>query len=309
VKNTRLFGVFCVLAIASTACSSSAAPATTNAVPAKRVVAAGWMSPEANKARQLLYVADNGLGLIHVFSLPSYHRVGHLALKGTGDMEGIATDSKGNLYVAYLDGYNVAVYAPGKTTPFLTLTDSDNPDDVVVGSDGYVYVGDVSGGINVYPPGVTSPTSRLTNSSLSGGVYGVGLGPSNDVYGAGTSASGVPAVVKFAAARGPGTNLQLKQLQQPDRVLIGPNHDIVVSDYVAGILTYPAGKTSPSSKISVQFAERSCFNNKKSEIFVPQGSAHALSVFDYPNGKPAKILKFTIGHDLSGAALSPAANP
>ncbi|MGB8965111.1 MAG: hypothetical protein WCB99_05680 [Candidatus Cybelea sp.] len=269
-----------------------------------------WMLPEAKKAKQLLYVADNGYALIHVFSLPSYREVGRIAPGGLGSIERITTDSKGNLYIAWLGGYNITVYAPGKRTPFLTLTDSHDPDDVAVGANGYVYAGDVQGGIDVYPPGTASPTSRLTNSNLGGAVYGVGVDASNDVYGAGTSAAGVPAVVKFAGASGPGTNLGLKRLIQPSGVFIDRKKDVVVSDFDAGILTYPSGKTSPSSMISVQFAERSGFNARENVICVPQGGHnYPLTVFDYPSGNAVKTLQFGNGHNLSGAALSPAPKP
>jgi hypothetical protein len=265
------------------------------------------MSPEKKKKKkQLLYVSDEGSGVIDIFSVPSYSEVGQIT-SGLDQPEGIATDKKGNLYVSNLSGGTVTVYKPGGTSPSLTLTEPDGPDDVAVGSNGYVYVGDTDGGVDVYPPGATSSSSRLTNSDLDEGVYGVGVDASNNVYAAGLGSSGA-VVVEFADASGSGTNLSLTELEEPSGVLIDKHNDVVVSDGELGaVLIYPPGQTSPSSTISATGADRSALNKNESEIYVPEGGNDQVGVYDYPKGTAGTTI--SIGNFTSGTALSPAPKP
>ncbi len=325
MQTIRLFGISCVLGIAVAACSSSnaltgASPGSANqpqgvmrhgigpnGVPSHISGLRGWMSPDRKKKKkQLLYVSDEAQGIIDVFSVPSYSEVGQIT-SGIDQPEGIATDKKGNLYVSNLSGGTVTVYKPGGTSPSLTLTESDGPDDVAVGSNGYVYAGDDGGGIDVYPPGATSPSSRLTNSDLDEGVFGVGVDASNNVYAAGYGSPG-PAVVEFANASGSGTNLGLTGIEGPTGVLIDKHNDVVVSDFdLSEVLVYPPGQTSPSATISATDTDRSAVNEKEKKIYVPEGPNYQVGVYDYPKG--TAVTTITIGSFASGAALSPAPKP
>jgi sugar lactone lactonase YvrE len=264
------------------------------------------MSPDKKKKRKLLYVSDEGQSIIEIFSVPKYKMVGEIT-SGLNEPEGIATDKKGNLYVSNLGANTVTVYKPGKTIPSLTLTESNGPDDVAVGSNGYVYAADVAGGIDVYPPGATSPSNRLTNSYLSSGALGVGVDASNNVYASGVGPYGA-AVVEFANASGSGTNLNLSGLEAPAGVLIDNNNDVVVSDFFVGaILIYPPGQTSPSSTISVSSPERSGINKAENEIYPPEANNYAVGVYDYPSGN--LVTTISIGSFTAGTALSPAPVP
>ena len=267
----------------------------------------GWMTPDKKKKqKKLLYVSDEGQGFVEIFRVPSYSMVGEIT-SGMNEPEGIATDKKGNLYVANLGGPTVTVYKPGTTIPSRTLSEPDGPDDVAVGSNGYVYAADVDGGIDVYPPGATSPSSRLTSSDLAYGVYGLGVDGSNNVYGGGFGAAGA-AVVIFPNASGSGTNLGLTGLDDPTGVLIDNKNDVVVSDFEQeAILIYPPGKTSPSSTITVPDPDRSALNKTEGEIFAPEGDYSGVGVYDYPSGTP--VASIPIGGFASGTALSPAPTP
>lgn len=267
----------------------------------------GWMSPDKKKKKkQLLYVSDEGAGTVNVYSVPKYTEVGQIT-SGINEPEGLATDQKGNLYVSNIGGNTVTVYKRGQTSPFLTLTEPDEPDAVAVGSNGYVYVADIEGGIDVFPPGVTSSSNRLTNADLEYGVIGVGVDASNNVYGAGTGAAG-GAVVEFANASGGGTNLGLTGLSVPSGAIVDKNKNLVVSDFEANeVLIYPLGKTSPSSTFSVPSPDRININKKENEIFAPEGSNDGLGVYDYPSG--TLVTTISIGNFTAGAALSPAPKP
>ena len=140
-----------------------------------------------------------------------------------------------------LDSNTVTVYGPRKTKPSLTLNVPDSPLDVAVGSNGYVYVGDEAGGVDVYPPGATSSKPHITNSSLTV-VAGVAVSSSNDVYaagGSGNSSYAAPAVVEFAKATGSGKNLGLTGLSGRLPGVIVTGNDLIVTDFDAGAKSSP----------------------------------------------------------------------
>ena len=313
MRAIRAIATTCVLAIGGTACSSSNGLTGGGAVgvASQGSTSRGWMSRDA-KQKQLLYVSEADGNNVDIFSLPGHARVG-LITSGLSQPEGIATDAKGNLYVSNLNANTITVYKPGETSPSLTLTEPDGPDDVAVGGNGYVYVADVGGGVDAYSPGATSPTSRLTNSSL-GTVSGVAVDALNNVYAAGVAGShgshGPAAVVEFADARGSGKNLDLKQLGQPAGVLLDNKNDLVVSDYGGNLIEiYPSGKTSPSSTFPATHPGRSALNEQENHIYVPKTYNNTLVVYDYPEGTRRLTIRLTLGFFASGTALSPPAKP
>jgi hypothetical protein len=267
----------------------------------------GWMAPSKSAAR--LYVSDEGDNVVDVFSVPGYSLVGQIS-DGVDQPEGLATDKNGYLYVSNLAGFTVTRYAPNSTTPSLTLTEPDGPDGVAVTTNGYVLAGDVDGGVDVYSPGATSPSRRLTNSAISDEVLGVGADTHGDAYAAGNvSASGYhPAIVEFQKLKGAGANLDLSDLSAPTGVLIDKNSNVVVSDYGGDeVLIYPAGSTSPSSTISVKTPDRSAVDKAENLIYVPQGIYDDVDVPDYPSG--TRVTTVPVGGFTTGAALAPAPRP
>ena len=182
----------------------------------------------------------------------------------------------------------VTVYKHGQITPSLTLTEPEKygPDDVAIAKNGRVLVGDTSGGVEVYPPGATSPSARLTNPALVW-VLGVTVDASNNVYAAAASFTKPGVVIKFAKMTGSGTNLGLQGLKKPGEVLLDMHGDLVVSDIDENLIDiYPPGQTSPSSTILVNEPDRFAFNTEKDQIYVPQGGDALVSVFTYPAVAP-----------------------
>jgi sugar lactone lactonase YvrE len=283
------------------ACSSNDALTATNPPPSNQVARD---ATHFNSARQLLYVSNKESSVINIYSVPGYSKVGRIS-SGLDFPEGIATDTNGNLYVANTDGDAVTIYKPGTTSPDRTLIDSHGPDDVAVATNGYVFTGDQAGGVDVYAPGQTNPSTRLTNSGISI-VRGVAVDASNNVYATGTNASSKGVVIEYTDMSGGGTNLGLQDLESPLGVLIDKNNNVVVSDVGANeIFIYPQGKTSPSSEISVSGPHRSAVNQQENLIYVPQGPA-GTEVLDYPSG--ARVTSVSTGF-ASGTALSPAPPP
>ena len=150
----------------------------------------------------------------------------------------------------------------------------------------------------------------MTNSAVSGGVFGVAADAKSNAYAAGNaSAPGYPpAIVEFKNLNGAGTNLDLSELTDPTCVLIDKSSNVVVSDYGGDdILIYPPGSTSPSSTISVDTPDRSSFNEAENLIYVPQGIYDDVDVLDYPSGTP--VTTVPIGGFTTGTALAPAPKP
>jgi hypothetical protein len=271
----------------------------------------GWMSPDAKKTKKLLYFSQytGGPGLVDVFSVPKYSFVGTIT-DGIDGPEGLAVDKKRNLYVANLNSGTVTVYARGETSPSLTMNVPHGALDVAVRlSNGYVYVGDAAGSVDVFPPGATSRTRRLTNPSIAYRVGGVAVSSSGDVYAAGESRYGsdhyTPAVVEFANAKGSGKNLGLVGLVGELAGVIVDDHYLIVSDYGGSkILIYPPGQTSPSSTISVSDPDRPAINKAENKIYVPESSNSRVGVYGYPNG--TFVTNIPTAGSPEGAALSPA---
>jgi hypothetical protein len=267
----------------------------------------GWMvSPDRHHHHRLkrLYVSDEGDGVVDVFALPSLSLVGQITT-GISQPEGIATDKHGNLYVSNLGNGTVTVYHQGQTSPYLTLTESSGPDDVAVASNLYVLAADTGGGVDVYPPGATSPSTRLTNSAISS-VYGVGVDSHNNVYAAGFGTSAV--VIKYANMAGSGTNLGLTGLSGPAGVLVDNHSNLVVSDIGASLIDiYPPGQTSPSGTISVLSPDRTSINNLENTLYVPQGGNDSVDILSYPAGSSLGSLGLT--NFVSGTATAPAPVP
>jgi hypothetical protein len=272
----------------------------------------GWISPKKSK-EQLLYVSDSIDGVIDIFSVPDYSLVGQIT-DGLDFPEGIATDKKGNLYVSNLFGNTVTVYPEGQTSPSVTLSEPDGPDDVAVAGNGDVLAGDTDGGVDVYKPGETSASSRLTNSNITS-VSGIGIDGNDNVYAVGTytfsnSSGPQPAVVKYAALGSSGKNLKLSGLIEPAGALVDKHGNIVISDFkLPGVNLYKPGKKNPFATIaSAGPADRIAINNKQNLIYVPQSTYGDVSIFKYPSGKLVQDIPISSGDGFaSGTALSPPA--
>ena len=154
------------------ACSSNDALTAANPPPSNQVTQ-GAERPSVNSKSRLLYVSDELNNVIDIYSVTGFSRVGQIS-NGIEDPEGIATDKNGNLYVANFFNGTVTIYKRNTTSPSLTLIESHATEDVAVATNGYVLAGDGAGGVDVFAPGATSPSTRLTNSGISS-VFGVGV--------------------------------------------------------------------------------------------------------------------------------------
>lgn len=114
----------------------------------------------------LMYVSGNQNSVVAVYDMANplepalLRRISH----GVSSPVGVSLDSGGSLYVANETG-TVAIYAPGATSPALTLSQGlEQPVDVATDAAGNVYVANrgSSPGIVVYGPGQSTPSQVLT---------------------------------------------------------------------------------------------------------------------------------------------------
>lgn len=82
-------------------------------------VARSWMSPDAKKAKSLLYVADQGANDVEVYSYPAGKLKG--TLTGFETPSGVCSNKSGDVFILNGNGTTVEVYAHGGTTPIRTL--------------------------------------------------------------------------------------------------------------------------------------------------------------------------------------------
>jgi hypothetical protein len=137
------------------------------------------LSAHAGAAVVRLFDAPrSGSQLVYVGGVQSYgvtvYRAGAMdpgvvrnyAVQGAG---GVAVDGRGGVYA--VDGVVGAVneYRPGRTKPYLTLTDGlVVPNALAVDSHDTLYVDDVANGIVEYPRGSTSPSKTIGGSDATG---------------------------------------------------------------------------------------------------------------------------------------------
>jgi hypothetical protein len=78
-----------------------------------------WMLPEA-QSQDLLYLSDVQTNDVYVFSYPQRKLVGTLSSFGAPRSE--CVDRRGNVWIADVQGYDVAEYAHGGTKPLVELS-------------------------------------------------------------------------------------------------------------------------------------------------------------------------------------------
>jgi hypothetical protein len=205
------------------------------------------LAPAAKKPRQILYVlVNNGTDASYVALYDAYAKsptlIGKIT-KGLANPGAIWTDSKGDIFVGNDMTYasSVTEYAPRTYRLIRTYTNSiDLPFGGMVDSTGTMYVsiagikGRTEGGIAVFPPGKTSPSTIFTDN-----VY-VPHGLAKDsaghlflaqIYGLQSS------VLEFPKATNKSKVLPLDDLNTGaflEDLKLDAHNDIVVADEVAG---------------------------------------------------------------------------
>jgi hypothetical protein len=259
-----------------------------------------------------LYVAVNYPFAIEIFDLgqegtPLIETI----TQGLNYPAGIALDSGGTLYVPNQAANDVTVYAPGDTSPSLTLTGVNAPQGVVVDAQGDVFVcyrGD-GGGIAAYPAGQTTP-SQLITSGLMTMPNQLAFGSDGTLY----VSDNVNGVLTIAPGTSNVVSLGLESLApQPSGIAIDQvTQAIFVSS--ATMLTlqeYKPGKKKPSK--TFWLPNNACFisigviRGDGEKVFAP--NCGAGEVYVYPSTlKKVRTIRTTTGN-LDNAVLKPAGVP
>ena len=124
-------GALILAAVSFAGCSGSQLPASHPGLPAltmphyvpsarHRDARRSWMSPDAKRLKQLLYISDWDTNDVYVYDYKTRAQVG--TLTGFDEPYGQCVDSKGDVFVANFNGASLVEYAHGGSTPIATLS-------------------------------------------------------------------------------------------------------------------------------------------------------------------------------------------
>jgi len=286
----------------------------------------GWLSAQAASGKHLLYISSNGNGGSVPGAIEIYPEKGQTQApigsitNGTAAPEGIATDAKGNLFVANSGNNTVTVYPPGQTSPSVTYSNGiGTPYHVALGSDGTLYVANVSstpsgaGSVTEYAPGSTNPKSTITNPSMS--AVAVALDASNNLYVAwyGLS-SGAVAIYKYPPGSTSGTNIGL-DLPVPSFPVYALAFDHAGNlllwyetlDHATKYLaTFAPGATEPSRTVAggslLDIVSGIAVPKSTGTLYLAALNVNEGSQLSYPKGLPLDVIGLNLA---AGIALSP----
>jgi hypothetical protein len=264
----------------------------------------GWLSDDASKPGEKVYVADNSANAIEIYKPTGGAPIGAIT-KGISGPLGLWVTSTGTLYVSNITSNTVTVYPLGKTSPSETLKGTSGPIDVAVAASGTTYVcGFESNAVYVFANGAKTPTKTLSlsfpestgitadsdalvshdNANFDGTIEEYGPG------GAGGHDLGIVA--------GPGGGLRVAKNKY---ILLGDQTNFVVNAYKPGTTT-PVFTISTASHNPYKIA----LNGAESLLYIADPNNGAVVAYSYPKGV-AQSTKFTGLSSAYGVALSPAA--
>jgi len=250
----------------------------------------GWIAPEAKKSKKLIYWGNNLTNVVAIFSAGNHPKQKGQISDGLSSPQRLFVDKSRNLYVTN-NGYgyavygDITVYAPGSTSPKLTITDGvDNPTGLTVDAAGTVYCANVTfpATITEYPAGKTSPS--LTIGLQYNPAEYLAVDTSNNLYASTLNGT----VLEFAPGSTSGTNLNL-QIGYAGALEVDRSGNIVAVDEDASAIDFfPAGQTKPSKTISLNpdypFALSLSKDEKNLYVTVSEGSRFSVQRLSYPGG-------------------------
>jgi len=148
----------------------------------------GLASRDVKATSTYVYVADRSQEKLLVYPAFQQNPSPTRTVTGFTEINGIATDSSGNVYVANGSGGTVIEYAPGATSVVRTLSQGLNdPVNVATDASGNVYVANqnsTNSAIVEFPPGTSVTPTRSITTPLghSSPPRGVVVDPAGDIF-------------------------------------------------------------------------------------------------------------------------------
>lgn len=305
VSSPRRAGLALCAVLASAGCAGGPIAPGTPALPAIAPSSHGigsWMSPEAKRAKALLYVGDptgspSYSGVIDVFALRGlkYKLVGQIQDDNYPD--GMTTDAAGNLYVTDMgvatEGPavgDIKVYPKGETHYIRFIVPASwIPFDIAVGKDGTLYVANIArlayfspGSVSIYPPLASQPSRVLRFPNFQ--VYGIALHRhTNTFYVSYASKGSSGEINEFVHARGRPKNLGVT-FDSPWGMLEDGSDNLLACSGGGTVNVYAESTGKLMQQISVSGgAMWEAFNRNRTELFVT--NFQDVQIFSYPAGK------------------------
>lgn len=204
-----------ILLAGVTACSSNSST-TALAPTASQASVTQVRARTANCPSSVLYVISSYSAEVKVYDRMHLHADACGSIGGFNTPEGLFVDQSGNLWVADAGAKQIFKFAPGSSTPSVTLGDPNGlPQGVTVDQkSGNVYVSDYQNTdattvVEVYAGGSTMPTGALHDPAGRNGGY-VAVDNKGNVYATFMTQSNTAQVDRWTGGSGDPQNLGLK---------------------------------------------------------------------------------------------------
>jgi sugar lactone lactonase YvrE len=278
-----------------------------------------WIDGAALKAGAI-YISDIGgmnAGCIEIYALKGHNQQpsGQICEGAANQGQHLATDRHGNLWVSRFYQGQIVAYAPGATTPFVTLNDPGyQSDGVAVDDKDNVYVANYGtasngpGNVVIYAKGATNPTQTLSDPAF-GAVSGVTVDSAHDVF----VSYGVSSIGEFArSASGysfstPVTGGASNPPYTPDGLALDDAGGLVVADQGADASFPPVEVYSRQTWALTNVfggpngATCLAFKRKSRSVLVAEPNAFgpsggAVYEFSYPRGRTTNTITAGLAH-------------
>jgi hypothetical protein len=251
-----------------------------------------------SNANDLLYISNYSTSAVKVYGWPDLTQ--EQTLRGFTHQDGLCTDSKGDVFVANTNAYNVLEYAHGDAKPIATLADLPNyypnfcavdpvTGDLAVTNFPYGPYGSVTGNLVIYHHARGAPKPYTISAIYD--YYTCGYDDHGNLVVDGSSHG----VIALAILKHGASTLQLLTLDQslsfPGGVqwdgrhwAIGDQQDNVYQFDIEGTKGTKVGTTVLNGAAGVYE-----FYVGKHQIVVPEYAADQVQIFPYPKGGDATM--------------------
>jgi hypothetical protein len=255
----------------------------------------GWLSPEARRGRDLLYISDGYNNIVYVYQKDALSRgpIGEITYGVDGPC-GLAVDARNDLYVADGNAPNIMVFKPGQTQPFRTYTNGlTAPCGIAVSPHtGRLYVANGASNVVEYPKGSLNPDRTISFQGLEGHLpIGLALDEHDNAF---VTALGYPTARAYEIPVGSETpeDLGISGMFVMVGIVVDDKDDVSIVDQgPEDIRIFPPGSDTPKKIITQGLIQPELIALGRSErrLYVPDAGLYhyngGLWVYSYPRGK------------------------